>query len=56
MTSSDEYRDRSRRPDAEDRGWSDTSRVLGRRTIGRSGDTMCGMHHARGDEERGFLG
>jgi hypothetical protein len=56
MTSSDEYHGRSRRPNAEDRGRSGTSRVLGRRTIGRSDDTMCGMHHARGDEDRGFLG
>jgi hypothetical protein len=30
--------------------------VLGDRTIGRSGDTMCGLHRARGDDERGFLG
>jgi hypothetical protein len=22
----------------------------------RSGGVMCGLHHARGDEERGFLG
>jgi hypothetical protein len=32
-------------------GW-----VLGGRTIGWSGDAVCGLHHARGDEERGFLG
>jgi hypothetical protein len=32
-----------------------TGRVLGGRTIGRSGDAVCGMHHARG-KERGFLG
>jgi hypothetical protein len=31
-------------------------RVLGGRTIERSGDTVCGLHRARGDEERGFLG
>jgi hypothetical protein len=31
-------------------------RVLGGRTIGRSGDAVCGLHRARGDEERGFLG
>jgi hypothetical protein len=31
-------------------GW-----VLGGRTIGRSGDTMCGLHRARGDEEYEFL-
>jgi hypothetical protein len=32
-------------------GW-----VLGDRTIGRLGDTVCDLHRARGDEERGFLG
>jgi hypothetical protein len=33
-----------------------TGRVLGGRAIERSGDTMCGLHLARGDEERKFLG
>jgi hypothetical protein len=33
-----------------------TGQVLGDRTIRRSSDTMCGLHHARGDEEREFLG
>jgi hypothetical protein len=33
-----------------------TGRLLGGRTIGRSGDAMCDLHHARGDEEREFLG
>jgi hypothetical protein len=33
-----------------------TCRILGGRTIGRSGDVVCGLHHARGDEEREFLG
>jgi hypothetical protein len=32
-------------------GW-----ILNDRTIGRSGDAMCGLHRARGDEERGFIG
>jgi hypothetical protein len=32
-------------------GW-----VLGGRTIERSGDAMCGLHRARGDEECKFLG
>jgi hypothetical protein len=32
-------------------GW-----VLGDRMIERSGDALCGLHRARGDEERGFLG
>jgi hypothetical protein len=33
-----------------------TGRILGGRTIERSGGTVCGLHRARGDEERGFLG
>ncbi len=33
-----------------------TGRVLGGRMIGRSGDAVCGLHHAQGDEERVFLG
>jgi hypothetical protein len=32
-----------------------TGRVLGGRTIRRSGDAECGLHHARGDEEHEFL-
>jgi hypothetical protein len=31
-------------------------RVLGGQAIERSGGAVCGLHHARGDEERGFLG
>jgi hypothetical protein len=31
-------------------------RVLGGRTIRRSGDTVCGLHCAHGDEQREFLG
>jgi hypothetical protein len=33
-----------------------TGRVLGGRAIERSGGAVCGLHRARGDEERGFLG
>jgi hypothetical protein len=33
-----------------------TGRVLSGRAIERSGDTVCGLHHAHGDEKRGFLG
>jgi hypothetical protein len=33
-----------------------TGRVLGGRTIKRSGGAVCGLHRARGDEEGGFLG
>jgi hypothetical protein len=32
-----------------------TGQVLGGRAIERSGGTVCGLHHARGDEQRGFL-
>jgi hypothetical protein len=33
-----------------------TGRVLGSRVIERSGGVVCGLHCARGDEERRFLG
>jgi hypothetical protein len=33
-----------------------TDRVLGGRAIERPGGAVCGLHHARGDEEREFLG
>jgi hypothetical protein len=33
-----------------------TSRVLGGRAIERLGDVVCGLHRAREDEERGFIG
>jgi hypothetical protein len=33
-----------------------TVRVLGARAIERSGSGVCDLHHARGDEECGFLG
>jgi hypothetical protein len=56
MEGSDEDLGRSRRPVAEDRGWSSTGRVLGGWTIGTSGDALCGMHRAQGDEKREFLG
>jgi hypothetical protein len=55
MAGSDDDRGRSRRPDVEDRGWSSTGRVLGGRAIERSGDAVCGLHCARGDEQRRFL-
>jgi hypothetical protein len=56
MVGNDEDHGRSRRPSAEDWGWSTIGRVLGGRTIERSGDAVCNLHHAQGDEERGFLG
>jgi hypothetical protein len=55
MTCSDEDRDSSRRPGAEDQGWSHRS-GFGGRAVERSGDAVCCLHRARGDEERGFLG
>jgi hypothetical protein len=33
-----------------------TGQILGGRTIGRSGDAVCGLHSARGDKEREFFG
>jgi hypothetical protein len=33
-----------------------TGQVLGGRAIKRLGDAVCGLHRARGDEERRFLG
>jgi hypothetical protein len=33
-----------------------TGQVLDGRAIERSGDTVCGLHRACGDEERMFLG
>jgi hypothetical protein len=56
MVGSDEDHERSRRPGVEDRRWSSTGRVLGGRTIGRSGDTVCDLYCAQGDEEHKFLG
>jgi hypothetical protein len=32
-----------------------TCRILGGRAIERSGGAVCGLHCARGDEEREFL-
>jgi hypothetical protein len=32
-----------------------TGQVLSGRVIERSGDAVCDLHRARGDEERGFL-
>jgi hypothetical protein len=33
-----------------------TGRLFGGRTIERSGGAICGLHRARGDEEREFFG
>jgi hypothetical protein len=55
MAGSDEDRDRSMRPVAEDRRWSSTDRVFSSRTIERFSDAVCGLHRAQGDEECEFL-
>jgi hypothetical protein len=54
MAGSNEDRGRNRRPGAEDRGWSYRSGTwwLDDREIG----WRCGLHRARGDEEREFFG
>jgi hypothetical protein len=57
MADNEEDRGRSRRLNAEDRGWSGTSRVLGDQTIGRSGDAVCYPHCTHGgDMKHGFSG
>jgi hypothetical protein len=56
MTDSNEDHGRSRRLSAEDRWWSSTDRILGGQMIERSGDTVCSLYHAWGDEEHVFLG
>jgi hypothetical protein len=56
MAGSDVDLGRSRRSSAEDRGWSSTGHILDGRTIRRSGDTVCGLYHAQGDEECEFFG
>jgi hypothetical protein len=56
LACSDEDCGRSRRPGAEDRGWSGTGRVLDGRMIEWSGDAVCDLHRAQGDNELGFLG
>jgi hypothetical protein len=55
MTDNNEDLGRSKRPGAEDRGWSSTGRVLDGWTIGRSGGAVCGLYRAQGDNESGFL-
>jgi hypothetical protein len=55
MAGNDEDHDRSRRLGAEDWGWLSIGRVLGGQTIRRSGDVVCGLHHAQGNKEGGFL-
>jgi hypothetical protein len=49
MVDSNKDLGRSSRPGTEDQGWSSTDRILDGRTIGRSGDAMCGLHRAQED-------
>jgi hypothetical protein len=57
MAGSNEDRGKSRRLGVEDRERSGTNWVLGGRTIGRSGDTVCDLHHTHGGDKRHrFLG
>jgi hypothetical protein len=56
MAGNDEDYGKSRRPGAEDRGWSSTVQVLGGRMIVRLGDAVYGLHRAQGDKKRRFLG
>jgi hypothetical protein len=55
MVGSDEDPSRSRRLGAEDRRWLSIDWVLDGQRIERSGDTVCGLHRAQGDEECRFL-
>jgi hypothetical protein len=55
MSYSDEDCGRIRRP-VQRIGDGRTGRVLGGRTVERSGGAVCGLHLARGDKKRGFLG
>jgi hypothetical protein len=55
MADSDKDHGRSRRPDAKDRGWSSTGRILDGRTIERLGAAVCCLHYAGGDKEHEFL-
>jgi hypothetical protein len=57
MAGSDEDRGRSRTLGAADQGRLGISRVLGGRTIERSGDAVCDSHRTRGGKEKhGFPG
>jgi hypothetical protein len=55
MTGSDKDLGRSKRPGADNQRWLSTDRILGGRTIERSGDTVCDLYRAQGDEEREFI-
>jgi hypothetical protein len=48
MVDGEEDLGRSRRPGAENQGWSSTGQVLGGRTIESSGDVVCDLHRTQG--------
>jgi hypothetical protein len=56
MVSSDEDRGMSRRPGAEDWGWSSIGQILSGRMIKRLGDVVYGLYRAQGYEEHGVFG
>jgi hypothetical protein len=56
MVGNDEDPGRSRGLGAVDQGWTSTGQVLGGRMIETPSDAVCCLHHAQGDEERGFRG
>jgi hypothetical protein len=56
MAGSDEDHSRSKRPGAEEWGWSSTCQLLGGRAIRRSSDIVCGLHRTHEDEEHEFIG
>jgi hypothetical protein len=47
MMGNDEDRDKSRRLCIEDRGWLRIGRILGGRTIKRSGDAVCDLYRSQ---------
>jgi hypothetical protein len=46
MAGCDEDHGRSRRHNAKNQGWSSIGRLLGGRTIEKSGDVVCSLHRA----------
>jgi hypothetical protein len=56
MAGRDEDCSRSRRHSVDDQGWSSTDRVLDGWMIKRSGDIVCDLYRAQGDEDSVLLG
>jgi hypothetical protein len=55
MADSNEDRGKSRRLGVEDREWSSIGRIHDGRMIERSGDAVCDLYRAQGDEKHGFF-